>query len=66
MILLPAVDILIILRVYALFGRSTKIGILLVVLWLAETIVISIGSTTEFIWFSDIVSPAESFYIVSA
>ncbi|KAF8498296.1 hypothetical protein JB92DRAFT_2985107 [Gautieria morchelliformis] len=37
-ILLPAVDILIILRVYALFGRSTKIGILLVVLWLAETI----------------------------
>ncbi|KAF8498300.1 hypothetical protein JB92DRAFT_2985137, partial [Gautieria morchelliformis] len=54
-ILLPAVDILIILRVYALFGRSTKIGILLVVLWLAETIVISIGSTTELIWFSDIV-----------
>ncbi|KAF8498297.1 hypothetical protein JB92DRAFT_2985120 [Gautieria morchelliformis] len=33
-ILLPAVDILITLRVYALCGRSTKIGILLVVFWL--------------------------------
>ncbi|KAF8572714.1 hypothetical protein K439DRAFT_1643434 [Ramaria rubella] len=37
-VFVPVVDILIILRIYALYSQSKKVGVVLVILWIAELI----------------------------